>query len=273
MNTILYNWWTFNSSTPFPADSITDAIIFNWYGLQNSNIKSSYKTDYNIAKIDLNNSMNPIVDWGIILNKKYSTNEIKIEWSVVADTAEELQVLMDNMKFKLSETEWFLDIKQADWTYRRTKATLISNDIFDKKHYNITHTKFKLNFISVEPFFYDRIAVANTLNNLASDVNIDIWYTGTATTSPQLYMIFNAAAWVSEITIISWDDTIEIAQAISVWDTLVIDCENKEVLYNGVEIDYTGTFLDITNWANIVEININGTFDYDFTYVYNKKRL
>ena len=272
-NTATFNTNTFNAWTPFATDSITDAIIFNWYWLCNSNIISSYKTDYNEANIDLNVGINPIIDWWIVLNKKYSDNVITVEWTVVADSAEDLLDIMDQMKLKLSETEWYLDIKQDDWNYRRIKATLVSNDIFDKKHYDITRTPFKLQFKSVEPFFYNRTAVADTLNNIATNVNIDLWYTGTAKTFPQLYFGFNVATGVTSVAITLWSYSITISETISAGDTLVVDCEEKTVELNWAVIDYDWVFFPLVNGANVVDIQLNWTFDYDFTYVYNKKRL
>lgn len=270
-NTATYNTNTFNAWTPFASDSITDAIIFNWYGLQNNNIISSYKTDYNEASIDLNVWINPIIDGGIVLNKKYSDNVITIEGIMLADTPAELLTLMDEFKLKLSQTEWYLDIKQDDGEYRRIKATLISNSIFDKKHYDITRCPFKLQFKSVEPFFYNRTAVADTLNNIATNVNIDLGYTGTAKTYPQLYFWFNVATAVTEMTIKLGNFSLEINETINVWDILVIDCEEKTVKLNGALIEYDWVFFPLEYGANVVDIQINGTFDYDFTYVYNKK--
>ena len=111
------------------------------------------------------------------------------------------------------------------------------------------------------------------MNNISSTIDLDLWYTGTAKTYPQLYFGFNTATGVSSVVLTLWDYQISINETISAGDVLVVDCEEKTVKLNDVLKEYDWVFFPLEYWANAINIAVNWTFDYDLTYVYNKKRL
>jgi len=272
-NNAPYNTNTLNHGQPTNISLITDEIIFNGFWLQNANIISSFKNDDNLPDISLNTSENPIIDGGVVLNRKYPQQNIVVEGKLNANSAEELLELMDNFKFFTSKVEGYLDIKKEDWNYRRVKATCVKSELFDKKHYNIDHVPFKIEFKTVEPFFYLREMKYLNEFILTSNITYDIPYLGTAPSFPIMYLLFTTASATNEIEIIKWNDTITINETINAGDIVVINWETKTVQINGIDVDYDWTFFDITKGANIMDINVNWTFSYDLTILYNQKYL
>ena len=78
-NSSEYNQATYNAMQDFLATTQTDDIIFNWLWLQNSNITTSFKNDENLPNIDLNKFQNPIIDWGWVLKRRYTSKTNNFE--------------------------------------------------------------------------------------------------------------------------------------------------------------------------------------------------
>lgn len=268
-----YNNWAFNQKRDFIAWVTSyDDIVFNWLGLQNENITTSFKDDDNLPMIQLIDYQNPLIDWGGILNKRYSEKKITLSWRLKSDTAEWLNNLIDIFKEKTSVTEWYLYIR-VNGAYRRTKATVVGSDILNRNHYNITAVQYRLQLITLEPFFYDMNGETITEEGIVGNTSIEFQYTGTAWSDLRLYMIFNQAADVDEIILSMNDRQISIDALVSAWDVLYLDWKSKSITINWTEVDYTGAFPRIKYGSNLLDINITGTFDVDTTILYEKNYL
>jgi len=267
-----YNQQAYNYDELSAIDSITDSIIFNWFWLQNANIVTAFKDDEWFPDIDLTTFQNPVVDGWWILNRRYSKKVIKLKWVLKHNSASELQTLIDNFKLNCSAVEWFLDIK-TNWIYRRTKATVVSSKVFDKRHFDITRTPYELTFETVEPFFYFRSP--ETISDLwvSADHNIEFTYNWTAISYPRIYFIFWTVSATDEISMtLNWS-TVSISEAITTWDIVILDAEEKSVKLNWTEIEYTWTFPNLVNWSNLFEFEINETFEVDLTILYKTNFL
>lgn len=268
----LLNWSPYNSTTYPSIDSITDSIIFNGFGLQNDKIKVSFKDDQNLPKIDLSDFSNTVVDGGGIINRKYSEKIISFRGTIKGVNNTELLQLIDLFKLKTSAVEWYLDIKYGN-SYRRTKATVILSDVFPMEHYNIDWTNFKISFKTVDPFFYDINSEVNTEVNITGNTYIEFTYNWTATSKLLSYMVFWTTVGTDEIKISLWDRSITINETIPSNAIVVIDWVNKLVKVNNVEVDYVWRFPEITNWSNLIYIEVNGTMTYDLTTLYKNNYL
>lgn len=147
-----------------------DSIVFDSYSLQNASIITT-KIDYDDeGRIDLNSFDYPKADGGGVISKFYRGRVINAEVTLKADTAEDLQTLLDTFKKKLRTTEGYLDIIPAGLTeIRRIKATVTSLK-FGREYYHITFiSKVKIQFTALEPFFYAKTKQSyEFLSNTAS---------------------------------------------------------------------------------------------------------
>lgn len=272
MNTNTINSVPFNVWTPFASDLVTDDIIFNWFGFQNANVVTSFKDDQNFPEISLQTFQNPIIDGGWILNRRFSSKDITLKGVLKTNTASEMEALIDTFKLKTSEVEGYLDIK-IDWTYRRTKATCVKNDVFKRQNHDITRCPFEITFRTVEPFFYLRTKETYFEEWVTANVNIDLAYYGTATAFPKVYFFFWSVAWTNAVSVeLNWNK-IELAETITTNDILIIDCLEKIVTLNWTAIDYTWSFPSLLYWSNVFTILINGTFTCDISILYPKNYL
>lgn len=271
-NTDTFNSVPFNTWTPFASDQIADDIIFNWFGFQNANVVTSFKDDQNFPNIELQAFQNPIIDGGWILNRRFASKDITLKGVLKTATASEMETLIDTFKLKTSGVEWFLDIK-IDWTYRRTKATCVKSDVFKRQSFDITRCPFEITFKTVEPFFYLRTKQTYFEEWVTGNINIDLWYYGTATAFPKVYFFFGTVFWTDAISLeLGWNK-IEIAEAITTNDILIIDCLEKTVTLNWTAIDYTWSFPALVYGSNIFTILIDWTFTCDISILYPKNYL
>jgi len=267
LNASQYNQQTYNWTQDFLLTTLFDDIIFNWLWLQNQSIVTSFKDDDNLPDIDLSKFQNPVIDWGWVLKRRYTEKKIKLKWFLKWDTAEELNNLIDVFKLKTSIVEWYLDIK-VNWYYRRTKATVISNNILAREHYNITVVPFEITFATLEPFFYNKTDETVTSTGITGDTSVEFAYTWTAPSQPRVYLVFDTTAWTDTMTFKLNDRQLTVNQAMVDWDILLYDSLTKSVYVNGIEVDYTGSFPQIVYWDNLFEFEINGTPLLDITILY-----
>lgn len=273
-NVAAYNVEAYNVGSAFAASLVTDDIIFNDYGLQNDNIVIS-NTDYrNYPSISLNTYINPIIDWGGVLGRQYTSKDITFNGVLKADTEAALNTLIDDFKYNLSVVEWYLDIK-VNGVYRRTKATVVSNNVIKRRGTDITRAPFEVTFRTVEPFSYLIEDQSRLEEWVTGNINLSKTYAGSAPSFPIFYITFGPS--VSSTTTISvqiGDRLLTVTKTIGNNEILTIDWETKQVLYNSVAIDtYTWQFPFLQKWTQDIEISINGTFTADISIVYKQKYL
>ena len=271
-NATEYNETRYNWSEAFIATTITDDIIYNWLWLQNNRIKTSFKNDDNFPEIERSTFQKPIVDWWVVLSRRFSKKQIEVKWTLRWDNEEELNNLIDLFKQKLSAVEWFLDIK-VNGIYRRTKATAISPEILDRQHFNISQVPYSVTFETLDPFFYNMNEESITDINITGDHSISIVYNWTATSNPRIYFIFETWWSTNEIIFNLNNKRITVSTAISNADVLVFDSIEKTVTLNWVEINYVWSFARIEYWINLLEFEINWSPLLDITLLYSTNYL
>lgn len=244
-----------------------DDIIFNWLWLQNVNISTSFKDDDNLPNIDLSTFTNPVIDGGGVLKRRYTKKSITLKGYLKSSDASELNNLIDLFKVKTSVVEWYLDIKVNGY-YRRTKATVVKNDILAREHYHINVVPFSITFETLEPFFYNRDNESITLTGITGNTSTETQYTGTAPSNPKIYMVFDVTTGTENIVFSLNNRKISINQAVSDGDVLQFDSITKSVFYNGVEIEYTGSFPQMTYWDNLFDFQVDWSPNVDITILY-----
>lgn len=267
-----YNQATYNAMQTFLATTLTDDIIFNWLWLQNANIVTSFKNDDNLPAIDLIRYQNPIVDGGGVLRKRYTNKQIVLRWKLKADTEAELNNIIDVFKQKTSVVDWFLDIK-TNWIYRRTKATVVSNNIMDRKNFNLTFVPFEITFETLDPFFYNKDAETITDTNITGDHLMEFTYYWTAPSQPRVYFVFATGGWTDEMIFELNDRKLTVNHTMLDGDILLFDSVEKTVKINWTEVDYTWTFPTLIYGDNLFQYTINWSPLLDITILYTTNFL
>lgn len=266
----MYNQTLYNemySNTPIPSDIIEDDIVFNGYWLQNENIvvprydfESTNQSEYNSFNI-------PQSNWKGFLSRYWRDRDITIQWTLKANTKEELNNLIDELKFYVNQREWILKYKTTNW-YRQIKATCVDIQI-PREHYNITFIPFTIILKNNEPFFYDSLNNTALLENQTNPTIIEELTNNWSEVSKlQAYIIFNSADSVDEVKLTIWNIALTYDWNLQEWDVLLIDWLNEEVLLNTIRQDYNWTFPDLEKWFNSVKIEINGTYNAEIILIY-----
>jgi hypothetical protein len=268
-NNFLFNWWTFNQidilwNANFPQDSI----VYNGYWLQNANIIVSNLSYDNWHSINSETFNNPLTDLGWELNYFFRDKTITLNWFMKSDTAENLNISIDTLKKVLWENNKDLDIK-VNWTIRRAKASCINIDsLFERQNYNITFIWFSITFRVVSEFFKELQRQTQSLLWQTATFTEEITNRWTVRTNPVFSILLNSVTSVTSISIAMWSNTITMLDTYSASDVIQIDCQNKTVKINSVEVDYTWTFPVLEVWVNSYTFTINWTKNFDLNLSY-----
>ena len=261
-------------SIPTEVSTTQDNFVFNWYSLNNWTTKRVRVSNHDdIWEIELNLFNAPRTDWGWVLWHYYRRKDITISLSLSQTTAILLNDLIDDFKENTRETEWYLEIT-INSEVRRLKAS-ISSLVFNRQYFNITFVQnVEIVFTTIEPFSYAKTLENVTYYSITWDLSEEITNNWTVKTETISYFIF--WTWIAALTsiiITSWDNTMTISETISDNDVLIIDWDQKTVTIDWVDVDYTGTFIDLDVWANPILFDFAGwaTFSCDITIIHKKK--
>jgi len=245
-------------------------IEFNGYSLQSTNIVTSNLYRDHAPRRNLKSVVKPRTHGKTILNDTQEYKIIKLDGMIKADTACELDTLIDTIKKNLIGPNGNLDIKNTCDVTKRYIATLINGDTMFKRPGNyITICPFTFRFACYDPFaksinYISSSLFGETSLSKSETVSVD----GSFEAEAVLVFIINSATAVSKITFTNdtRSEAIEIEQTFTASDILIIDGENKQVTLNGSEIDYNGVFPVFDVGSNSYTIDVIGTaIDYDVT--------
>jgi len=271
MNIYTFNEHEFDYSVA-PAVTTQDDIVFDGYSLQNTQIITE-KVNYDeLGNIELNSFNYPRDDGGGVLNKYYRGHTITLQATIKSTNADDFNDLIDDIKKNLKTTSWYLDIRVND-EIRRIKATVTKMN-FQRDHYHITFCPLTVTFIALEPFFYAYSPQSFAYTGRTGSFSEEITHRGTADSEPAVYFVFSAGTTVTAVQFSNPDGTIlTITTALTTNDILIIDCANKVVTKNGVEIDYTWVFLSMTPGSNPFTVTFTGAVVVDVTLIVPKNYL
>lgn len=267
-NVNLFNQVPFNYISLLSATTPQWDIVYNDYNLQNWSIIISSTSFDNWNSISSDTYSNPLTDLWWELNYFFREKIVRFTWSIKADTAELFNNKIDEFKKILWQNNKNLDIK-VNWTIRRAKASCINlNSMFERKHYNITWMPFVLEFRVVAGFFKELTKQSQGFIWLTAWFIEEITNRGSIRTNPTLNILINSTTWSDEIVFWIWEDEITINESLNDSDIILIDCEEKTVKINNIEVDYTGVFPILEVWVNSYTIAINWTVNYNTTLSY-----
>lgn len=267
-NSNLFNSW----GRLWGAGQITDDLIFNGLWLQNQFIITSKIDFWNMPKTNLLTFTNPKSDWWGVLDRFFKDRTITIEGVILWTDADDLETRIDAIKKVLSVKTWYLQMK-IKGTYRRILATLTNQDIFDRKHSDITRAPFKLTFKAMQPFRSEKEWVAKTFYWITTDINEDITNDGSEYSEPIINILIRDALNVSQLVNTIWNNSLTINETLTQWDIFEINCIDKVVSLNWNSIDFSWRFPTFEIWVNIYSMDSNWTFEYDIAILFPKNYL
>lgn len=245
-----------------PASGFDD-IMFNGLSLQSSSIISTDIKDSSAPDRELSTYKTPRSDGGGFIADYFRTRVITVSGYVKASTAAELEALLDEIKRRLILREGNLD-RKISGEVRRIKATLSNPEQMfrDREGYHVTFCPFTFEFTSLEPMWHDMNYTSQTKESVISLSFSEVMENlGTYKAPSDLVIIVEAAVAVTAINFKNNTngDEISITNALVAGDILEIDGENKQVLLNGVTIDYDGVFPELEYGSNNYTLTVTGT--------------
>ncbi len=243
-------------------------IQFNWYNLQTENIITNKITVDSFPYVDYEDYSLPRADWMWFLSKFYRSRNIEITWFLKHETEFDLQVLIDSLKWNLTQTSWIFKYI-ANGEYRQISWTCIDLQII-KEHYNITVVPFSIQIKTLESYFYLSNNLSTTDSSSASPRTIQINNWWSAVSLPQAYLTFTWVSWTNSVAFALNNRTLTYTWTIATNDILLFDCLNKQVLKNGTLVEYSGTFPQLEIWSNSLVFTKNGTSTCAYSITYRK---
>lgn len=279
MDRILLNQWAlwgnaYSSIWGGGGEIIGDSwFAFDWFSLHRADWSIRVKAcDYDdIWAMDFNTFKNPDNDWGGVLSKYYRTKTINISLSITKETEEELDELIDELKYRTSKTEWYLDI--FVWVFRRRRTATLTSLKFNRKYYNVTRCgEVQLSFQCTNPHGRGKEIKSLTFQSLWSDYTEEILYNGSARSDFKMTFIVNTAS-ATKLTVKVNGYKQEITTNISNGDIITYDGEEKEIKVNGVNQRYSWPFEQLKRGMNNIRIQFEWTINYDLSVIYKEKYL
>jgi len=266
LNALTLNSAMLNSGTPTPS-AVTaadfDNLEFASYSLQDSDVISSVVEAFSTPSRELVTFKTPRADGGGWNGDYFRERRIKVSGIIEKTTASLLEAELDTFKRKMTTSQGNLDIK-VDGEVRRIIATLEDPQVMfaRREGYHITFAPFDMTFLAVEPMWHALDYETLTAEDIAllsypSEVEV----TGSYKAQPVIVIIVQAATSITALAFENTtnDDAITVSDSFAAGDVLTIDCEEKSVTINGVEVDYDGVFPELEVGVNEFTITATGT--------------
>lgn len=249
---------------------LLDNISFNNYWLQNTRIITEWEwfwlRDYPWRRINLVD----IPQWdGQILNDTFfSWRTISVQWYLKASNRAELDSLIDEFKLKLSFPNKLLKWR-VNWELRQIRATCENITFWTKENIYIT---FDLTFVSQDSFWEKLTQESYLIENMSDAVRTEDITVNYKEVYP-LFIIWVKSWSITNLQVKSNWIWLTISQTINSWDVVYINWDNKDVLINWVDTDYSWVMPYFENGSNNLVFTITGTYTADVSIIYKNKLM
>lgn len=209
-----------------------------------------------------------------VLDYQFAEKSFTINGKITGTSKENLEANIDSAKELFSRTLKNLDIGYSSGT-RRYKAYVNKFDASQRDFFHLLFVPFTAEFIIPSGFGID----ATISNSLIEDVtttpyNGTLTIAGTFPPKPKITITINSGTSITGLSFMVNGDKINITQALTSNDIIVIDCNVKKVTFNGVEIDYAGLFPRFLIGSNSYQIVMSSSArNYDISIDYNPTYL
>jgi hypothetical protein len=275
-----YNQAPYGGAAPIDVAESSDVFQFDSYGLQNSSIITS-DIDFSTApQRDFETDDYPRSRGQLLIDEQWRKRVITLKGHLRADTAAELEQLIDTVKKRLSTRNGNLDITITGWNdTRRWVATLQNPEkLFAKREaFHITTCPFEAQFLCLDPHGYDEDYTNLSLfNRTVATTNYTITNDGTAPSELILILSINTLATFASLTVTNntTGESMQITDALAAGNIIDINSEDKTVEVDGSAFDFAGQFISLNAGDNDIEITLaSSSHDFDVTYKHKNAYL
>lgn len=246
--------------------NILDGIFsFNGWNLDNwQNIRVIQSNHDDLWTVQFDTYDTPLQDGWWVLWKYYRKKTIQLVLSVNGNTQEWLNVLIDEIKYQTSKTEWTLRIV-INWVVRERTATCTSLK-FNRKNYNVSRAgNVVLTFTCVNPHSHLETPTVENITGQTGTYEWYIMYGWRAETYPKLYVIMDSGSSTWMRFTLNWYN-IEIDTSLTTWDIVIFDGETKKVTVNDTEVAYTWPFTPLNYGENVFSVYNTGVYTWSLSY-------
>lgn len=236
---------TFNSNDLQSYSPTTDVgIITN--SIEHTDIPEKLAELYAIA--DANGSSIPAIN--------YPARRVNQAGAIKGSSQDDLDARIDTFKGYFNGKDKNLDVDYAGTT-RRYIAT--ANSISVTRQQKSLWATFTIEYICTQPFGVETssTSITSTLNHTSSTLTVTPTIAGSAPYQyPIITLTLDALTGAGDYIQISNDnngqDMLLYGLGLAAADVIVIDCFARTVTVNGIEVDYTGVFLELEPGANSI---------------------
>jgi len=251
------------SVLPIVISNTNNDIVFNSYGLQNSEIITSEVQPLTPGRI-INTAGMPSNDGELFNSSYFKKGAVILRGRMFKNTAQELEDEIDTFKKAISQEKGNLDVSMVKGgTKRRYKATVMNFDsIFaGREKSDITTVPFSLKFLVHEGFAQDINFSSSgfTINDL--EQTTALYNTGTRKCPLRLTFNFGSVNGITAILIenLTTNQSIKVTNPLVDTDILTVDGYEKTVELNGSSIDFDGYFPELNTGENLIKVTLTGT--------------
>lgn len=263
----LWRFWTFlfGSGAPTTDSTSTANFEYNGYIFWSSYFRLTGQPDIESAGSILFETYDiALSNGGGDNGYRMKPKKFIIEWSIVAESASDLEDKIDELKYAMLQSQKKFTYIKKNGVVVEAIASCTRLDV-NRKPYHITFVPVQIEFTVLDPFFYGAISNEHT------DYGNIIDFFGTVTndkghyeTLPKAFITYNSASSCTSLSFTLNGQTIIINHAFTNGDIIVIDSKNKEVTINSVEgQDYLGEFATLPLWEISYSVDSNWTFNID----------
>lgn len=268
-----FNSSLFNAGVRTSQGAWLDDIIFNGFWLQNKHFITEKANPRDMPSISLLTYSNPKDDGGGLLDRFYKQRTITLRGHILGDSLQDTDYRIDTLKKALSVKEWYLDRKMGDGTYRRILCTLTNTNIIDREHYDREHGAYTLTFRAEQPFRQEKVRSSYNFSEITDEINEDIYNQGSEYSNPIINILVSGANNCNKVIVWIGETKIEIDHSLEEDDIIDINTDEKVVLLNNNSIDFNGRFPKLLAGVNTLNVQANGTFNFDVSVLFPKNYL
>lgn len=248
------------------------AVSFDSNDLQTDNILVSDITDTG-ARLDLSVARLPHANKSLVSFADYKDRVINLRGKIIGSTPDDLESRVDTFRAYFNTIDGNLDIGHAGST-RRYIATAQSIDITQPG--GLKYANFDVSMLCADPFGRNTTStsILSATGRTSASYSDNYTFGGTAPIQlPIITITYNTVTGGSNYAKVG---NVETGQTIIVMDTtfvdddvLVIDCMNRTVTVNGVEVEFEGAFPEFKPGARTIAYAdwfTTRNFDISITY-------
>ena len=225
----------------------TDPIYFGGVNLLSVSGLSITGTDtFRYPNRDVKSFALTQTDKSVTTSAFYSSRPVNIRGIIVATGREDLDTSISELRNILEAKNQTLQLPVFG-LQRQLKNVTVSNVAFQDTAGG--YTGFDIEFNAADPFFYGTtlLEVLSVINLTSGNKSYPITFSGTAKQEPIIRYIVDAVGSTTSriVSLINpaLEQTLAINRVWSVGDELIVNCSEKTVKVNGVDVEFTGTIL------------------------------